>query len=476
MSNGAINQVGQLLGFENKKVKADRTKIALPAFLYHLESSRFAKDFADYPIPEGLIEVVKSYLKDNHPNEVRRSFGDATERKRLGAIISEYISSRKNIDRYRGSLGGLTHSNLVSLLVEDIAGFGSIDELFSIPTLTDININRLDSIWIDDYLHGPRKTNIRLKDMNEYNQLLAKIMNASNTNYSLAKPQVSGSLPRFRFDIVGFDLSEVPSCSIRIISKDLRVTEESFVKTNQGSPQMLAFFKEVMRAKTSLLVSGDTGAGKTELMRFLAGFIPTRIITMEDVKEMHLEYLYPEKNIASWVTRTDFRGGKDAITLSHLNIMSLRHFPDWIIIGETRGSELYHLVNNAQTGHKVMTGIHSHRGEALDRMITVLQDYLPSDENLYGKKLVNSIPLNYHVERIGKDRIITKVTEYISYENGQAIENSLFEYNFKTKKHEQVGRLSEKTWNRFVESSMVNLDNVMFLAPTSSQVKKGVIA
>lgn len=471
-----MTTIEQIIQNSKNSLLENKTKITLPAFLYQLESQHFSHDLSNLTLPTGLLDTVKNFLKEDHPDQVRRTFGDLDERKKLKEIVSHYISSKKVIDEYKDSLGGLSHSQLVTLIDEDIAGFGAIDPLFSIPTLTDININGPNSIWIDDYLHGPSKTDIQFKNMGEYHQLLAKMMNAANTGYSLAKPQASGALPRIRFDILGYDISEFPTCSMRIISKKLRITKDSFIKRNQGNSQMLTFLEDLMHGDISLTVSGATGSGKTELMRFLFGFIPNdkRIITIEDLKELYLEDLYPEKNIVSWVTRYEFFEQKNPIDLSKLVKTALRHFPKWLGIGETRGNELYHMVEAAQTGHNVLTGIHSEEGEVVERMITILQDYLPSSEELYGKKIVKNLPINIHNERIGKQRIITSLSEFTSYKLGKAESNILFKYDRDSKQHIQTGLCSPKLWERLSRDPRVNLDKISFLSPQQKIVVRSV--
>lgn len=454
-----------------------KTKIALPAFLFQLESKRFSKDFSKHSVPEGLVDEVKNFLKDNYPGLVKKSFGDLEERENLGEVISQYISSKKVLEEHKSSLGGLTHHQLVNSIVEKIAGFGVIDQLFSIPTLTDIHINGPDSIWIDDYMYGPQKTKLKFKGDKEYSEFLSKLMNASDMSYSLAKPYVSGSLPRLRYDIIGFDLAPYPTCSIRIISKKLRISEDTFIQTGQGSKGMLDFIKELMRSDVSLLVSGSTGAGKTELMRFLGGYIPNekRIITMEDTKELYLESLYKEKNIVSWNTRFEFTEQKNRIDLSRLVKAALRHHPKWLIVGETRGGELYQLLEAAQTGHNVLTGIHSHEGESVQRMITILQSYLPSEEDLYGRKIVDNLPINLHVERIDKQRIITRISEYVSFSQGEVVEKILIQYNRQTKQHEQIGDFSPKLWKKITRDPQVDKDKLLFVAPNNVQLSRSAV-
>lgn len=458
------------IAFSKLKKLSDKNKIDLNSFIFQLQSHKFQKDFSKHTLPEGLLEQVKGYLKEEHPSLVKAALGDQEVKRKLSNILSQYINEKKITTQYKTSLGELTHRQLVDLLVEDVAGFGPIDELFAIPTLTDIHINRLDNIWIDDYENGPKKVDIQFKDMKEYEKLLAKIMNAAGVSYSYSHPQASGALPNFRFDIVGHDLSDCPTCSIRILSKELRITEETIVSSGQVDKNMLMFMKELMLSKISFTVSGETGSGKTELMRFLCGYIHDliRIISIEDVKEMMLEILYPDRNIASWITR--FQLGSDnkiEWNLATLCKVSLRHNPAVIALGETRDYELYHLVKQGETDHRIITGIHASKGKVVKRMTSILDEYLPNSKG-HREKVVEVFPINFHLERVGEKsvRTVTQIAEYQNSEDGDIKENVLFKYDYHLKRHVQVGTLSEELVERLKESPLVNLDNIKFLLPT----------
>src|SRR5690625_1507440 len=101
------NKVGHVLPFKQKGTKVGKTLITLPAFIYDLESKDFSRDFSEYEVQEGLIDSVKLYLKENHPREVRCSFGDFDVRKMLSNFVSNYIISKNIIETYKTSLGKL---------------------------------------------------------------------------------------------------------------------------------------------------------------------------------------------------------------------------------------------------------------------------------------------------------------------------------------------------------------------------------
>ena len=119
-----------------------------------------------------------------------------------------------------------------------------------------------------------------------------------------------------------------------------------------------------LRARQNILVSGGTGSGKTTLLNALIGLFPEkeRIITIEDVLELHVE--------RSNCLRFEARGLKDAVTIRNLVRHALRHRPDHIVMGEVRGGEAADLLQALNTGHGgSLTTIHANCAQtALSRL------------------------------------------------------------------------------------------------------------
>lgn len=452
----------------------EKNQLDINVFRFNLRSSRFKKGLIKEKIPKNLLETVKKYLKDNHQDMIKEAFGDLEIKQELSNIISHYISSNKITEQYKDSLGEITHSELVQTIVDEISGFGPLEYLFNIPSLTDIHLNGPNNIWIDDYRYGPRKVDTKFESKESYNALLSKLMNESNTFINYQNPQTKGALPRLRFDIIGQDLSKNVSCSIRVLSKELRINENTIFETNQASAEMLQFLQEIMKTRMRIIVSGETGAGKTEWMRFIAGYIPLgkKIITIEDVEELHLDHIY-EGNISAWTTRNNVNADKALIwDLGHLVKVALRHNPKWLILGETRGAEIYHMMEAAQTGHGILTGVHSESAEGqIDRIITLLHEYKNGDDNVYGKTLTQYLDIGIHLERVGERqlRTVTKIVEFHDYYNNQLDYTTLFEYDHKTKKHVKKGQLSNELALRLSKDPMVNLSAIDFMISNENQ-------
>jgi flagellar protein FlaI len=111
-----------------------------------------------------------------------------------------------------------------------------------------------------------------------------------------------------------------------------------------------------------LLVAGGTAAGKTSLLNSLCMFIKPdlKVVSIEDTAELNIGH----ENWISSVTRSGF-GSADVhgrrrgeIDMYDLLRAAMRQRPDYIIVGEIRGSEAYTMFQAMSTGHSGAGTIH----------------------------------------------------------------------------------------------------------------------
>ena len=91
-----------------------------------------------------------------------------------------------------------------------------------------------------------------------------------------------------------------------------------------------------------VVISGETGAGKTTLVRALTNVLPvdTRIVVIEDTRELNLG-ADPRRAdaVLEWETREANIEGVGQITQRELVRHALRFNPHWLIVGEVRDGD-----------------------------------------------------------------------------------------------------------------------------------------
>ena len=134
----------------------------------------------------------------------------------------------------------------------------------------------------------------------------------------------------------------------------------------------------LIEAKLSLIIIGSTGSGKTTLLNAITGLANPnhKIFSVEDVAEINIDH----KNWFTLVSRSGVgTGGEGEIGLYDLIRAGVRHRPDYIIVGEIRGSEAYVMFQAMATGHGGLCTMHADSlNSAIKRLEQKPMDIPPS--------------------------------------------------------------------------------------------------
>ncbi|WP_257429770.1 CpaF family protein [Nocardioides carbamazepini] len=147
----------------------------------------------------------------------------------------------------------------------------------------------------------------------------------------------------------------------------MHVTLEDLVERGAMTPVVASFLRAAVRARKSIVVSGEQGAGKTTLVRALCAEIdPLEAIgTFETEYELHLHELGRHKIVHPWEARpgSGERGpdGRQAgeFTLDEALVDSFRFNLSRQIVGEVRGREIWAMIKAMESGTGSISTTHS---------------------------------------------------------------------------------------------------------------------
>jgi type IV secretion system protein VirB11 len=109
------------------------------------------------------------------------------------------------------------------------------------------------------------------------------------------------------------------------------------------------FLRDAVLAKKTIAVIGNTGSGKTTLMKALCGVIPSdeRLVTIEDTRELLLP------NHPNTAHLLYAKGGDAARRVSPGDLIAacMRLRPDRVLLAELRGGEAWDFLKLMTTGH-----------------------------------------------------------------------------------------------------------------------------
>ncbi len=249
-------------------------------------------------------------------------------------------------------------------LERDLIGFGKLDPLIRDPNIEDIHVSGVGKpvfVWYTKYDLLP--TNIVFEDESELRRHLQKIMFVSGKQVSYTRPIVDATMPGgLRVHIVHEAVS--PTGAQVVIRKHRRVPLSvlDLIASGMAPPEVFAYLWTLVENKASILIIGETAAGKTTLLNAIASFIPynMKIVVVEEVRELNL----PHPNVSYLVTKEALDSiGK--VTLFDLVKAAMRQRPDYIIVGEIRGEEAYALFQAISLGHGGLSTAHADNPRSL---------------------------------------------------------------------------------------------------------------
>lgn len=245
-------------------------------------------------------------------------------------------------------------------LERDIAGFGLIDSIMHDPNIEDVSCSGIETplyVWHRKYDSIP--CNIKFED-EKLNSFVSRIVFRAGKHISSAYPISDLALEGNHRISVLYQKEVTPkgtSFTIRKFKQD-PYSVVDLISFGTISVDIAAYLWMLMEAKMSIMVIGSTGSGKTTILNAITGLVNPdyKIFSVEDVAEINIKH----ENWFSLVARTGFGpSGEGEIGLYDLIKSGVRHRPDYIVVGEIRGSEAYVMFQAMATGHGGLCTMHA---------------------------------------------------------------------------------------------------------------------
>ncbi|WP_019123129.1 CpaF family protein [Brevibacillus massiliensis] len=293
----------------------------------------------------GLLAEVKMNIVEKHG---QRLWEDKDNKEYMDELI-------RDIRLLLEMKAPLTSSQMdmeVQKLVQDLTGWGPLDPLLNDPDITEILVHRHDWVVVERKSTGkldPLQTRI-FRDEEHLLRLIEQIAATMGREFNETRAELNTQLPEGS-RIAATHRAISPDGHMLTIRKhrDL-LSEEEYLRFGSICEPMLQFLKwSIGLARTSGIVSGGTGSGKTHLLNLLSNYIPDHlsIITIEDVLEMNFRHPYVRRFLA----KPPNHEGKGGFSIQDCVRLSLRKRPDVIVVGETRGGEIVDILWAMNTDH-----------------------------------------------------------------------------------------------------------------------------
>ncbi len=336
-------------------------------------------------------------------------------RKLIGVLNLERVSSIPK-DRLRAEIGRVVErlledervpmttaeqNRIIEEVLDEVLGLGPLEPLLKEASISDILVNGYDKVYIER-AGKLSLTSARFKDNAHLLHIIEKIVSQVGRRIDEAQPIVDARLAdgsRVNAIIPPLAL-DGPSLSIRRFGRHV-ITSEEMLANKTLTPGMLRFLAACVQAKTTILISGGTGSGKTTTLNALSRFIPEeeRIITIEDTAELQLQ----QRHVVKFETRPPNLNKEGGINQRQLVRTALRMRPDRIIVGECRGAEALDMLQAMNTGVEgSMSTVHANSPrDAFSRLeAMVLMSDLEIPSRVILQQLASAIRIVVQISRM----------------------------------------------------------------------------
>src|ERR1700723_1144765 len=299
-----------------------------------------------------------------------------------------------------------------------------IEHLILDNTISEVMVNGADRVFIERNGFLQRVPGIVLGERS-LTVAVKNIARRLGDDISESKPILDSRLPD------GSRVAAViPPCSLGGVTLTIRKFNtrhfqmEDLVAAGTLDRAVANRLEDYVLTRKNILISGGTGTGKSTLLSILGKFIPPeeRTLVIEDTAEIHLT----QQNLVRFEARRE-QNGLPAVAIRDLLKAALRHRPDRIILGETRGGEAFDLLQLLNTGHSgTLSTIHANSArQGLARFTScVLQSGIELPYRAIKTNIADSLNVIVQVERRPGRRYISEVLLI----NGYDPDADLFDY------------------------------------------------
>ncbi|WP_260927988.1 P-type DNA transfer ATPase VirB11 [Novosphingobium sp. 9] len=232
-------------------------------------------------------------------------------------------------------------------------------------TVTEILVNRPGEIWVEDAaLPGMQSVAVPAMDNRLLQRLAEQVARISHQGINREHPLLAATLPAYegqsgaRIQLVGPPATRANWAMAirrhRLLELPLDAYDRGPIAAVAEAPmpdamaEPIAFLREAIRRRRTILISGGTSTGKTTFLNAMLAEIPAeeRVVVVEDTPELRL----PGANGVGLIA---VKGelGEAKVSANDLLQAALRLRPDRIVLGELRGTETVSFLRAINTGH-----------------------------------------------------------------------------------------------------------------------------
>lgn len=306
--------------------------------------------------------------------------------------------------------------------------FGPLKEYLENDDITDISYSNDGQIHLKTLSKGI----YRVENPNVNNAFMEKLAfqcsNVMGTTFNMAHPFLDAESTELRLNFVHDSIaSNGIACVVRKTPAKIRLEKEKILADKYIELDIHDLLFKCIEGHCNIIVCGETGSGKTEFVKYLASHIKEneKVITIEDTLELHLDRIFPHRDIVAMKTN-------NIASYSDVLVTCMRQNPKWILLSEVRSAEAVLAVRNSiSSGHYILSTIHADKAASIPhRMYSLLETNQDIDQFL--KSIYRYVQLGVYIrgyqDKVTKRfvREIAEVTEFYVTEDNEALSNTIY--------------------------------------------------
>ena len=310
----------------------------------------------------------------------------------------------------------------------DELDYGPLQQYLDNDDITDISYSNGGQLWLKTLSHGI----IRINNPAVNNALIEKLAfqcsNVVGKSFNAAHPFLDSESEDLRMNFIHDSVARNGiACVIRKTPAMIRLNKKKIIDESYVTENIHDFLIQCVHGHCNIIVSGETGSGKTEFIKYLAANTrpDEKIITIEDTLELHLDRIFPERDIVAMKTN-------NIASYSDVLVTCMRQNPKWILLSEVRSAEAVTAIRNSiSSGHYILSTIHADKASSIpNRMYSLLET--TQDLNQFMLSIYRYIQLGVHIRGYQDKktqkfvREIAEVTEFYVNEDNEPKYNVLY--------------------------------------------------
>lgn len=320
------------------------------------------------------------------------------EREKVVQAASEAVAAYQRKAQLGESRALGDSVEMIERVVRSVADYGALTEVLTRDDIEEIFIEGSTVSYIDG--SGRLRRISEPTTEAEIRQVVERMLSATDRRLDASSPIVQGRIlaGSARLTAVIPPVADTLSATIRRYALR-RETLASFVQLGSIDRTVAEFLRMVAATRSSIVISGQPGAGKTSLLAALLHAAPVEqcIRCCEEVRELHVPLVHG----SYYEARPPGLDGSGEVSLRHLVKVILAMRPDRIVVGEVRGAEAFELTRAVNAGTAFACTVHANSAtEALDALVNAA---LMAGENvaerIVRKVFGSSIDLVVHLDR-----------------------------------------------------------------------------